>query len=198
MKHWMKKCSLILSCLLMTGCGSRTPYLENVQGTQTISTELVDEVSESGQTTDAQIQVYVCGEVVTPGVYHLNPGMRICDAVDAAGGFTEEASREYWNLAEPLTDGQMIFFPTEEEAKEREASAERAGALPQETDQRVDINTADVAELITIPGIGETRAQAIVAYRQEHGAFAQVEDIMKVSGIKNALFEKMKEYITIR
>lgn len=198
MKHWMKKCSLIVSCLLLTGCGSRMPHLETVQETQTLPEETADEASESGQTADAQIQVYVCGEVVTPGVYRLNPGMRICDAVDAAGGFTEDASREYWNLAEPLTDGQMLFFPTEEEANEREASAERAGALPQKTDQRVDINTADVAELTTIPGIGETRAQAIIAYRQEHGAFAQVEDIMKVSGIKSALFEKMKEYITIR
>lgn len=197
MKHWMKKCSWILVCLFLTGCGQKTLYLESIPETQQETADTEKPLQESGHTKD-EIQVYVCGEVVTPGVYRLKAGTRICDAVDAAGGFTEEAGREYWNLAEPLTDGQMIFFPTEEEAKEREASAGRAGALPQEEDGRVNINTAGVAELTTIPGVGETRAQAIVAYRTEHGDFSQIEDIMNVSGIKNALFEKMKEYITIR
>ena len=196
MKHFIKKCSWILVCLCLTACGSKTPYLEEVQ--EIPQTEAKEASSVSGQKEDAQVQVYVCGEVVAPGVYRLDGGTRICDAVEAAGGFTEKASREYWNLAEPLTDGQMIFFPTEEEAKERKESAERAGAFEQESDSRININTANVAELTAIPGIGETRAEAIVAYRLEHGDFSQVEDIMKVSGIKNALFEKMKEYITIR
>ena len=125
-------------------------------------------------------------------------GMRICDAVEAAGGLTKAASREYWNLAEKLSDGQMIYFPTEEEARERKASAEAAGATVEESDGRIDINTADAAQLVTIPGIGETRAAAILAYREKNGPFAKVEDIMQVSGIKSALFEKMKDYITIR
>lgn len=124
--------------------------------------------------------------------------MRICDAVEAAGGLTKAASREYWNLAEKLSDGQMIYFPTEEEARERKASAEAAGATVEESDGRIDINTADAAQLVTIPGIGETRAAAILAYREKNGPFAKVEDIMQVSGIKSALFEKMKDYITIR
>lgn len=124
--------------------------------------------------------------------------MRICDAVEAAGGLTKAASREYWNLAEKLSDGQMIYFPTEEEARERKASAEAAGATVEESDGRIDINTADATQLVTIPGIGETRAAAILAYREKNGPFAKVEDIMQVSGIKSALFEKMKDYITIR
>ena len=125
-------------------------------------------------------------------------GMRVCDAVEAAGGLTKAASREYWNLAEKLSDGQMIYFPTEEEARERKASAEAAGATVEESDGRIDINTADATQLVTIPGIGETRAAAILAYREKNGPFAKVEDIMQVSGIKSALFEKMKDYITIR
>ena len=116
----------------------------------------------------------------------------------AAGGLTKAASREYWNLAEKLSDGQMIYFPTEEEARERKASAEAAGATVEESDGRIDINTADATQLVTIPGIGETRAAAILAYREKNGPFAKVEDIMQVSGIKSALFEKMKDYITIR
>ena len=124
--------------------------------------------------------------------------MRVCDAVEAAGGLTKAASREYWNLAEKLSDGQMIYFPTEEEARERKASAEAAGATVEESDGRIDINTADAMQLVTIPGIGETRAAAILAYREKNGPFAKVEDIMQVSGIKSALFEKMKDYITIR
>ena len=124
--------------------------------------------------------------------------MRICDAVEAAGGLTKAASREYWNLAEKLSDGQMIYFPTEEEARERKASAEAAGATVEESDGRIDINTADATQLVPIPGIGETRAAAILAYREKNGPFAKVEDIMQVSGIKSALFEKMKDYITIR
>lgn len=136
--------------------------------------------------------------VAAPGVYQLKDGMRICDAVEAAGGLTKAASREYWNLAEKLSDGQMIYFPTEEEARERKASAEAAGATVEESDGRIDINTADATQLVTIPGIGETRAAAILAYREKNGPFAKVEDIMQVSGIKSALFEKMKDYITIR
>ena len=185
-KHWIKKCCMILTCLYLTGCGrEEVPYLDTTQTQeQTVETERTEqkETLKSDQT----VQVYVCGEVAAPGVYQLKDGMRICDAVEAAGGLTKAASREYWNLAEKLSDGQMIYFPTEEEARERKASAEAAGA------------TVEATQLVTIPGIGETRAAAILAYREKNGPFANVEDIMQVSGIKSALFEKMKDYITIR
>ena len=189
-KHWIKKCCMILACLYLPGCGR-----EEVQE-QTVETERTEqkETLKSDQT----VQVYVCGEVAAPGVYQLKDGMRVCDAVEAAGGLTKAASREYWNLAEKLSDGQMIYFPTQEEARERKASAEAAGATVEESDGRIDINTADATQLVTIPGIGETRAAAILAYREKNGPFAKVEDIMQVSGIKSALFEKMKDYITIR
>lgn len=129
-------------------------------------------------------------EVAAPGVYQLKDGMRICDAVEAAGGLTKAASREYWNLAEKLSDGQMIYFPTEEEARERKASAEAAGATVGKSDGRIDINTADATQLVTIPGIGETRAAAILAYREKNGPFAKVEDIMQVSESKAHFLRK--------
>ena len=140
---------MILACLYLTGCGrEEVPYLDTTQTQeQTVETERTEqkETLKSDQT----VQVYVCGEVAAPGVYQLKDGMRICDAVEAAGGLTKAASREYWNLAEKLSDGQMIYFPTEEEARERKASAEAAGATVEESDGRIDINTADAAQLVT-------------------------------------------------
>lgn len=198
MKRISEKCIWIMLCLMLGGCGSQTEaYLETVQE-DTVKEPSQEEASEE-DITGEPILVYVCGEVVSPGVYELQGGMRICDAVDAAGGFTEEASRDYWNLAEPLTDGQMLYFPTVEEAKERQESAgqEVSSATGTSSDSRININTADAEELQKIPGVGASRAESILAYRRENGNFACIEDIMKVSGIKNALFEKMKDYITI-
>ena len=101
---------MILTCLYLTGCGrEEVPYLDTTQTQeQTVETERTEqkETLKSDQT----VQVYVCGEVAAPGVYQLKDGMRICDAVEAAGGLTKAASREYWNLAEKLSDGQMIYF----------------------------------------------------------------------------------------
>jgi competence protein ComEA len=88
----------------------------------------------------------------------------------------------------------MLYFPTVEEAKDRQESAAESTSAD---DGRININTADAAGLMQIPGVGESRAEAILAYRREHGSFGSIEEIMKVSGIKNALFEKMKDYITI-
>lgn len=156
-----------------------------------------------------KIAVYVCGEVKSPGVYELTAGMRICDAIEAAGGFTKQAGREYWNLAETLTDGQMLCVPTEEEAKKRHTTAEgqqtsqegngrqTSGGTGDPDGTLVNINTADAALLTSIPGIGQVRAEAVIAYRQEHGSFQSIEDIKKVSGIGDALFAKMKNHITV-
>jgi competence protein ComEA len=186
---------MMLFIILLAGCGTQTgAYLE----TSGVSTEqAVGATQEMPVATqaDAPILVYICGAVKSPGVYELAGGSRICDAVEAAGGLTDEASREYWNLAELLSDGEMLYFPTVEEAEERqESGAESTGASVD--DGRININTADADQLMQIPGVGESRAEAILSYRRENGSFSCIEDIMKVSGIKNALFEKMKDYIT--
>ncbi|MDD6482875.1 MAG: helix-hairpin-helix domain-containing protein [Lachnospiraceae bacterium] len=187
---------------LLAGCGQETEvYLDSTQqdfvqeteSTGASDTEISD--TETVGSENASILVYVCGEVNAPGVYELESGMRIGDAVSAAGGFTKAAGQEYWNLAEPLKDGQMLCIPTEEEARERKESYEET--MESVSDGRININTADADKLTEIPGIGQTRAQAIIAYRTENGDFTCVEDIMKVSGIKNALFEKMKDFITV-
>ena len=199
MKKLQRLFILMVLALSFAGCAKDTEiYLEEAQTESVPETEQAQEevrAQKPDKETEAlPLVVYVCGEVVNPGVYELTSGMRICDAVDAAGGLTKKASRDYWNLAEELTDGQMLYFPTAEEAKKREESAAESGGT---ADGKVNINTADISQLLTIPGIGQIRAEAVLAYRQENGNFQSIEDIMKVSGIKNGLFEKMKDYITV-
>ncbi len=214
MKNRIKACVISL-CILLCGCGASDTgaYLLATQETEsqvpTESEALVPDTEVVSEGKEAPLLVYVCGEVKTPGVYELPAGARVCDAVDAAGGFTKKASKDYWNLAEPLTDGQMISFPTKEEAVMREKyntdgidTGEKDSAVGMSADEadsggKININTAGIDLLTKLSGIGQTRAEAIVAYRDAHGAFSRVEDIMKVSGIKNALFEKMRDDITV-
>ena len=192
-------------------------YAEGANASDGTKEEAVSDGTEAQKTAEdiesgQQICVYVCGEVCVPGVYMLPEGARICDAVEAAGGLTQEASRDYWNLAERLVDGAMISVPTEAEAKERLGAGAGQGASEmtgQKTlsdgedvaassdDSRVNLNTATVEELMTIPGIGEAKAKAIVSYRQENGNFSSIEEIMNISGIKEGLFRQIKDYIMV-
>jgi competence protein ComEA len=201
MKKIRQTCIILISIILLTaffvsGCGSKeASYLESADiDTEEIeSTEVVSTPEQDG----APILIYICGEVNSPGVYELDGGSRITDAVDAAGGLTDKASREYWNLAEPLTDGEMLYFPTVEEAKERAEAVGESTSSAAEDDGLININTADLTELQKIPGVGESRAASIISYRQENGSFGSIEDIKNVSGIADGLFEKMKDYIKV-
>lgn len=148
--------------------------------------------NSTGNAETQTILVYVCGAVANPGVVELPADSRAADALEAAGGLLASAQPDYVNLAARLEDAQKLYFPTSEEAEElvqKEAAAARG---------LVNINTADVEELCTLPGIGEARAQDIIAYREQHGAFQSGEDIMKVSGIKQNAYEKMKDQITVK
>ena len=149
------------------------------------------------------IFIHVCGEVTAPGVYEMERGSRIYEAVEAAGGLTDAAAADVLNLAQVLEDGQQVRVPDQEEKKRLE---EQGGALSLVTGGRpgqeapaakVNLNTATKEQLMTLSGIGEARAEAILAYRQESGGFRTPEDIMKVSGIKEAAFQKIKDDITV-
>ena len=150
------------------------------------------------------------------GVYELPAGSRIIDAVEAGGGFLPEADEACCNLAEEIVDGCQIYIMTKTESCADGQTEKKAGIQTspdsdmQTTDRNVrsnsatalenglvNLNTADVAALMTLPGIGESRAKAIISYREQHGAFAQIEDIMKISGIKQAAFSKIKDKITV-
>ena len=175
-------------------------------------TELSDASSEETKT----LVVHICGAVSAPGVYELPAGSRIIDAVEAGGGFLPEAEEACCNLAEEIVDGCQIYIMTKSESCADGQTEKKAGIQTspdsdmQTTDRNVrsnsatalenglvNLNTADVAALMTLPGIGESRAKAIISYREQHGAFAQIEDIMKISGIKQAAFSKIKDKITV-
>ena len=132
------------------------------------------------------LAVFVCGSVVTPGVYELPTGSRVYEAIALAGGMTDEAAQTAVNQAELLTDGQMIEIPTKEEQQVRTAAEEAR------LDGLVNINTADLDELKTLPGIGDSKARSIIAYREKNGAFKTIEDIKSVDGIGDGIFAKLE------
>ena len=151
----------------------------------------------------AQVAVYVCGAVERPGIVYLPEGSRKAEALEAAGGFSEDADRNYVNLAAKIKDGEQIYFPTLAEGLVSErlvSEAEKTvpgAAGGKEEGAAVNLNTADVAALCTLTGIGEARARDIIRYREQNGRFERREDIMKVSGIKESTYEKIKEQISV-
>lgn len=142
------------------------------------------------------IYVHVCGAVKNPGVYGLPAGSRCYEAVEAAGGFAEDACEDYLNMAALLSDGSRLEIPTIKEAQAMEESGQAAGKT-EESDGKVNINTADVDELCKLPGVGEGRAKAIIEYREKQGRFQKKEDIMQVSGIGEKMYARMEEYLKI-
>lgn len=164
----------------------------------------------------AMIYVDVCGAVANPGVFQLAAGSRVFQAIEAAGGYLPEAALTCVNRAGVLTDGQQLYILTQEEMERQGLDpAEMSGAsdgqmngsagtgqntemtAQVQQDNRININTADEAQLTTLTGIGATRAQAIIAYREENGPFVAIEDIMNVQGIKEGTFAKIKDEIVV-
>lgn len=177
---------LLLSvCLIFTGCRT-TSYLE---------TEGVEpEVSISDLDVEEEVStscfVQVSGAVNNPGVYELYEGARVYEAIEMAGGLCEDAYSENLNQATKVTDGQMIHILTTSQWEES-----RAGEA--ESDGKVNINTADAKMLMTLPGIGESKATSIIAFREENGLFQTIEDLMKITGIKEGVYNKIKGSITV-
>lgn len=149
--------------------------------------------------------VHICGAVTTEGVYSLPDGSRVADGIAAAGGFTEPADTTYHNLAARLADGQKVYVPTVEETRKLPVTerTEPAGEWTGEdhsTDTatgKVNLNTADIAELMTLSGIGEAKAKSILQYREKVGLFQSIEELKKVSGIGEAMFERVREEIVV-
>ena len=204
-KYW--KAAVILGFLVVAGF----LYAGRDAGMEVIP-EAVEE-SEDGRKQDPDMApaseaseetcwVHICGQVADPGVYELPKGSRIFQAVEAAGGFTGQAEDELLNLAGMVTDGMKITVLSKDEARvleneDRECIAGAGDADSGNTGGLVNINTASREELMTLKGIGASRAEDIIRYREEFGEFQKIEDIMKVSGIKDAAFQKIKDSITV-
>lgn len=139
----------------------------------------------------AIVLVHVAGAVVSPGIYRLRGGDRVVDAIAAAGGFAAQAARDAVNLARPLTDGEQLSVPS------REAAAPPGGAGAATSQARIDLNTATVAELDTLPRIGPALAQRIVDWRTANGRFTSVDDLRAVPGIGDKMLQSLRALVTV-
>lgn len=189
MKYYGTLGAMAVCVLCMWGCGRSEEVLFSSGGSAVRQEWQTEEIPVSETQTESGIWVDVCGAVTEPGVYRLEAGARVYQAVEAAGGFLEEAERTAVNLAAILKDGEQIRILTEEEAQVR-CDLEAASGL-------VNLNTADVQQLCTLTGIGASRAEDIIAYREKQGPFQSIEEIKNVAGIKEGTYQKIKDKIVV-
>jgi competence protein ComEA len=159
--------------------------------------------------TAAPLVVYITGAVNHPGVYNLLINSRVNDALAAAGGIAPEGDATLLNLAAPLHDGERIWVPAQTtptptmpvlptETNRTQKPTATPTLVPPSPQHPLNINTASLQELQTLPGIGPTRAQQIIDYRQANGLFMAPEDLMKIPGIGTGTFAKLKDLITVQ
>ena len=215
--HQKKKIWFVLPVVLfflVTGvwyffCVRKAPEVqekENKEPERVFGTEVPSPTAAlpTQKTLPRMIYVYVCGAVCTPGVYELPEGSRLFEGIALAGGSLPDADEAYHNLARELSDGERVYILSKEESaglsvKERvdgETLTKEENSMG-ESDRIVNLNTATVEQLTGLPGIGEARAKDIIAYRNKVGRFLDTKEIMNVSGIGEAMFEKIKDRITV-
>ncbi|MEK6190531.1 MAG: helix-hairpin-helix domain-containing protein [Carnobacterium alterfunditum] len=228
-KEWLIKQRLfieigILGCLILSIVGisflffkdansvkepsTMMSYLESENQSQS-SIEL-NQIDQSSKSQTEKIYVDVKGAVYLPGVYEVTNDMRLIDAVNLAGGFSEKADQKPVNLSLKLTDQMVIFIPeigeagAEETVQETSAPSLEANivTVTENTEEmtnsaKVNINLADAIQLQQLSGIGEKKAEQIVSYRQENGSFQTIEDLKNVSGIGEKTFEALKASVTV-
>jgi len=187
-------------------------YSENIVESQLIKSDTENEREEDKEEEEKAkiICIHICGAVRKPGVYQLKDGSRVYEAVCAAGGYTPDADEDYVNQALILSDSDKLVIPTVEQTskltqEDVEAKTDSFGVegslaktgKQEEASGKININTASIEQLCTLSGIGEARAKVIINYRTENGPFTTIEDIMNVSGIKQASFDKIKYDICV-
>lgn len=201
-RRWIVVAVLVITAGFCHSCGRRSETVSlRVDTAETGGLQTEDVASSLPEETAVVCYVHICGAVARPGVYEMEEGQRIYQVVEQAGGYTQDAAVDYLNLAEPVADGMKLVVPTQEEllsepgenlygtaAQRKPTAAEPA---------KVNLNTATKEELMGLSGIGEARAGDIIRYRENSGGFQAIEDIMKVPGIKDAAFQKIKDEITV-
>lgn len=170
------------------------PQLEQTSS----SSELVEETSTEASKELSQLVVDVKGAVAKPGLYTLEEGSRVNDAVDAAGGLTSQADPKSINLAQKLSDEAVVYVASKDENVSVVSNTTASSAMSQEgNESKVNLNTATEADLQTISGIGAKRAADIIAYREANGGFKSVDDLNNVSGIGDKTMESIRPYVTV-
>ncbi len=184
-------------------------YMFENQLSSLTDTNDINKINSNDQiqsTTESQnkIKVYITGEVHNPGVYELNENSRIEDAIEVAGGTSNDANLRDVNLAFILEDAMKIYIPNKNEDSSDSQivstndfnSQDSSPSGISSSSSKININKASISELEKIPGVGPSTAQKIITYREEHGKFSTIDDIKNVSGIGSKKFENIKEYIT--
>lgn len=193
--------AVILLAFFLSGCGRDAETYFEMADTSTEEAAVIEGTeSGGGKEEETELQkerecyVYVCGAVNSPGVYSLPAGSRIYEAVRLAGGLREDAREDGVNQAEEVSDGQMVRIPAQDES-----GTESGGAIDEarDSDGKININAAGLDMLMTLPGIGESKAASIIAYREESGSFSSIEEIKNITGIKEGVYSKIKDYITV-
>lgn len=200
-----KKIKYICILIFLVLCGlfyTMTDHDKNIQNLSISSDSAMENTKEAAAGTHPKpteiskknIYVYVCGAVANPGVYKAEEDARVYQVIQMAGGILPEGAGNYVNQAAAVTDGEQLYVPFQSEVEMggMDLKSQKDG------ESGVNINTAGLEELMTLPGIGESKAQAIIQYREEHGDFQNVEELTNISGIKSGVYEKIKELVRIR
>ncbi|MFA9378099.1 MAG: helix-hairpin-helix domain-containing protein [Lachnotalea sp.] len=193
------KISIIISIFVVCGClysckdNEKTVVsFEDNSNNEENATESKTNIDvDKEEEPEQEIYVYICGEILNPGVYQVEQGARMYQVVELAGGVLDTGAENYLNLAESVSDGQKIVVPSQEEAKQLEVIQEEASS------QYININTANEETLTTLPGIGASKAKSIISYRESKGGFTSIEELMEIEGIKEGVYNKVKDMITI-
>ena len=189
---------ILAAALVSAGCSDKDgESLEELSVSAESETEEEGAVPQEEQEPAETVYVYVCGAVNAPGVYELKKDARVFEAITLAGGMTAEAAPEAVSQARTVADGEQIYVPTVREVQMQGSGVEDIVTGNADVSGKININTAGKEELMTLTGIGEAKAQSILDYREEHGQFGSIEDLMLIEGIKEGVFNKIKEDITI-
>lgn len=211
MPHWIKEHKVYVSLGLLTGIilviylifsgkGLISQYTTEGENWERISPEFTNEEvnkeTSTEETFKEDILVDVKGAVKNPGVYYARPGDRVIDVIDEAGGLIDGADETAVNFAMRVTDEMVIYIPKEGEEVELPDEVLAPGQKPE--GGKVNLNKANQSELETLPGIGPSKAEAIIEYRENNGPFKAIEDLMLVSGFGEKTFAKLKDEITVK
>lgn len=192
----------LMFLVVMARPRSSNPTAQAIRPTVVPTDVTTKAATASPEPTPGPLHIYIAGEVKRPDVYNLPPGSRVRDAVERAGGMTQSADPLAINLAQRLEDGQQITVPAKGQREANPNISQKAPEPSLTTTQvvaagPVNINTATQAELETLPGIGPSKAAAIIAYRQEKGPFRRSEDLQDVPGIGPKIWEQVRDKVTV-
>lgn len=188
MKSLLSVVCLCLIISVLTACSS-TSYLDAKSQTQ--STAYHEDKEEEAKDLG---YVQITGAVANPGVYEIGSDTRLFEVIELAGGLNDDAAADYVNQAQAVSDGQNIHIASISELDTLESGEDNS---EKSDDGKININSADKESLMNLPGIGESKADLIIDYRQSNGMFTSIEDIMKIQGIKEGVFNKIKDSITV-